>query len=100
MSNLQNEKENYVVKLELSGQLTKMDIIEQNLNAIDFGYELCQKEYEEKLRWIPVEEKLPKTNSEVLAKDINGDIEKVLFHTINFSIMHNLGYITHWRYFL
>ena len=23
------------------------------------GYELCQKEYEEKLRWIPVKERLP-----------------------------------------
>ena len=34
-----------------------MDIIQQNLNAIDFGYELCQKEYEEKLRWIPIQEK-------------------------------------------
>lgn len=30
------------------------------------GYELCKKEYEEKLRWIPVEEKLPPLNEQVL----------------------------------
>ena len=28
------------------------------------GYELCKKEYEEKLRWIPVEEKLPDIDSD------------------------------------
>ena len=50
MSNLQEKKEDYILSLDNSGQLTKMDIIEQNLNAIDFGYELCQKEYEEKLQ--------------------------------------------------
>lgn len=69
-------------------------------SAFMVGYDRACKEYKEKLRWIPVEEKLPEPNSEVLAKDINGDIEKVLFHTMQFSIMHNLGFITHWRCFL
>ena len=59
MSNLQEKKEDYILSLDNSGQLTKMDIIEQNLNAIDFGYEQCKKEYEEKLRWIPITEKMP-----------------------------------------
>ena len=32
------------------------------------GYELCQKEYEEKLRWIPVEEELPPIDIPVILK--------------------------------
>ena len=31
-----------------------------DLSNIQAGYDICQKEYEEKLRWIPVEERLPK----------------------------------------
>ena len=34
--------------------------------AVIFGYELCQQEYEEKLRWIPVEEKLPEKQGHYL----------------------------------
>ena len=37
------------------------------------GYELCQKEYEEKFRWIPIEEKLPEFDN---SKYPNGDFEK------------------------
>ena len=82
MSNLQEKKEDYILSLDNSGQLTKMDIIEQNLNAIDFGYELCKREYEEKLRWIPTIEQTPtateigdwdgKRSDFVLAKTKNG----------------------------
>lgn len=77
MSNLQEKKEDYILSLDNSGQLTKMDIIEQNLNAIDFGYELCKREYEEKLRWIPVEEKLPDISKE---SDIYSDVVTVREH--------------------
>lgn len=70
MSNLQEKKEDYILSLDNSGQLTKIDIIEQNLNAIDFGYELCQKEYEEKLRWIPPTEKLPEDCPELFLRKV------------------------------
>ena len=30
------------------------------------GFRACEKEYEEKLRWIPVDEKLPPLNEQVL----------------------------------
>lgn len=36
-----------------------------------FGYKDCQKEYEEKLRWIPIEEKLPE-NQKIIAKCKSG----------------------------
>ena len=32
-----------------------------DLSNIQAGYDICQKEYEEKLRWIPVEEKEPES---------------------------------------
>ena len=34
-------------------------INKSTINSFEAGYEFCQKEHEEKLRWIPVEEKLP-----------------------------------------
>ena len=39
----------------------------------DAGYLQCQQEYEEKLRWIPIEEKLPEFDN---SKYPNGDFEK------------------------
>lgn len=33
-------------------------------DLIQIGYDYCQQEYEEKLRWIPVEEKLPETSND------------------------------------
>lgn len=83
MSNLQEKKEDYILSLDNSGQLTKMDIIEQNLNAIDFGYELCKREYEEKLRWIPVEEKVPeikKDTYQVLIERQDGMLDLIFIH--------------------
>lgn len=65
------------------------------------GYELCQKEYEEKLRWIPVEEILPPKNKKVLVKYHNDN----LFSTTEFEskdIIKTCNYcgITHWRFIL
>ena len=113
MSNLQEKKEDYILSLDNSGQLTKMDIIEQNLNAIDFGYELCKREYEEKLRWIPVEESKPKKDKKrvesdfsifVLVKDIHGipqsayyNFKKNGFYSNAFS-ENEIMCVTHWRY--
>ncbi len=37
------------------------------------GYETCQKEYEEKLHWIPVEERLPENREHVLIKVLRSD---------------------------
>ena len=47
--------------------ITDSDIYD--LSNIQAGYDICQKEYEEKLRWIPVEEKLPEIGERVLLKN-------------------------------
>lgn len=115
MTNLQEKKEDYILSLDNSGQLTKMDIIEQNLNAIDFGYELCKREYEEKLRWIPVEESMPIEREIVIIKVNRRLTEKVtsthiaigecLINSFTgnlwiFDKSYSAGYVTHWRHIL
>lgn len=113
MSNLQEKKEDYILSLDKSGKLTKMDIIEQNLNAIDFGYDICKKEYEEKLRFIHIQEKTPEKDEKriesnfskfVLVKDIHGisqsayyNYKKKGFYSNAFS-EHEIMCVTHWRY--
>ena len=65
MSNLQEKTNKEYPMYDVATSVSKTD--EYNGNEIQFikrsafqnGYELCQKEYEEKLRWIPVEEELP-----------------------------------------
>ena len=61
MKSIEEFKFEYVDNLEDKGILTKMDIIEQNLNAIDAGIEFTQ-------RWIPVEEELPTEQGHYLVK--------------------------------
>ena len=110
MSNLQGKKEDYILSLDNSCQLTKMDIVEQNLNAIDFGYELCKREYEEKLRWIPVEEKLPESHKvEVMFKTKKGEFYFGFYGlSCNFYAMLaglldkniQVDNVTHWRLIL
>ena len=34
-------------------------INKSTIDSFEAGYEFCKKEYEERLRWIPIEEKLP-----------------------------------------
>lgn len=46
--------------------ITDSDIYD--LSNIQAGYDICQKEYEEKLRWIIVEEKLPEDCPELFLK--------------------------------
>ena len=112
MSNLQEKKADYISSLDNSDKLTKMDIIEQNLNAIDFGYEICKKEYEEKLRWIPIEEKLPPLNEYVLFMYSEGEYCVGCLNVYGYycnpynpnendhASIHLLSEVTHWRSFL
>ena len=44
-----------------------------DMNIFKSGYETCQKEYEEKLRWIYCYEKLPKT-AELVIVDSGNDL--------------------------
>ena len=55
----------------------KIDITRQVEFSVKAGYDFCQKEYEEKLRWIPVEEKLPDISKE---SDIYSDVVTVREH--------------------
>jgi hypothetical protein len=78
------------------------------------GYELCKKEYEEKLRWIPVEEKLPEIDESLSESDLHYSISVEVMNGIKIqSAYFNTetgkwrslitGCIidpTHWRRFL
>lgn len=72
MSNLQEKVNKEYPMYDIPNSVSRAD--EYNGNEIQFikriafqnGYEQCQKEYEEKLRWIPVEEKLPEIGQRVL----------------------------------
>lgn len=75
------------------------NVILQMEQAFIDGYELCQKEWEEKTRWIPVEERLPNEKKKYLVKDLYDSI-----HTATFNIYSKrwsfFGYsdtITHYR---
>ena len=69
MSNLKEKTNKEYPLYDIPTSVSKTD--EYSGNEIQFikriafqsGYELCQKEYEEKLRCIPVEEKLPERES-------------------------------------
>ena len=71
--------------------------------AVIFGYELCQQEYEEKLRWIPVEEfdfKIKESNEPdiVICKEDNR------YSVIEITDLYSVNYVknnfSHCRYFL
>lgn len=67
------------------------------------GAEFMQKEYEEKFRWIPVDEKLPKIYSAVLAV-INSPnqtwVEEIGFGETKFMLpgRGETDFVTHWMY--
>ena len=68
------------------------------------GYELCKKEYEEKLRWIPVEERLPENQELVLVKTNRNCVSTAYLHgkisgfiTYGEEAFVDFGSITHWR---
>lgn len=70
------------------------------------GYETCKKEYEEKLRWISIEEDTPKNTRPVLCKCVvNGRIEYLVSKYYKSGWQFNVYYskvviVTHWRSFL
>ena len=68
------------------------------------GYEDCQKEYEEKLRWIPVHEKMPEQLTYIELKD---SCDRIFSGSLNMQNefrdrLHNdkLHFIVSWRSFL
>lgn len=73
----------------------------QVLEGLNTGIELCQKEYEEKLRWIPVEESKPEIKEEqyqIQVLNRKNDIQVIWFGT-----EYDLSFINRfkaWRYFL
>lgn len=91
MKTLEQFKEEYIAKLETTDNLIKIDIIEQNMNAIDAGVEFAQ-------RWIPVEEESPAVHDYVLAKSSVGDVYVANYSRNKYHV--NMPFevkITNWR---
>ena len=78
MSNLQEKVNKEYPLYDIQNSVSKTD--EYNGNEIQFlkrsafqnGYEQCQKEYEEKLRWIPIYE--PPKTAELVIVDSDNDL--------------------------
>ena len=72
------------------------------------GFKDCQKEYEEKLRWIPVEEKLPEKQGHYLVKAPKSFPKNCIVVVAEFYKDNNTFYsessdcpiedATHWRF--
>ena len=79
-------------------------ILERCKESFFDGAEFMKKEYEEKLRWIPVEEKLPKNYTPVIAYNTYPNLCYVVKYDSVFGFMTNhfnqRVKITHWRYIL
>lgn len=60
------------------------------------GAEHIKKEYEEKLRWISAEEKLPNENGRYLTRTRNGYINILSYESSMWSTMGYQSDITHW----
>lgn len=65
--------------------------------AFKEGYSLCQKEYEEKLRWIPIEEKEPPADL-ILMKLSNGEIRLGYFLSKMITSSGIFVNVTHFRH--
>ena len=87
---------------------SKYDIADAYQQGADFGYCLAEnrikKEYEEKLRWIPVEERLPENQELVLVKTNRNCVSTAYLHgkisgfiTYGEEAFVDFGSITHWR---
>jgi len=93
-------------------------INKSTIASFEVGYEFCKKEYEEKLRWIPISEELPDplSQNKIVVKlskidtryGLNNPYTEIRFASVNchrqfvLSLMNNYEakYITAWRYFL
>ena len=74
------------------------------IQAYKAGAMEMQKEYEEKLRWIPVEERLPENQELVLVKTNRNCVSTAYLHgkisgfiTYGEEAFVDFGSITHWR---
>lgn len=97
MSNLEQKAEEIAKQLCSDSFSSKEEIVEK---AVILGYMLCKKEYEEKLRWIPVEEKLPPENRTVLVK-IKNEFCIALFRKGKFNQdveFSDNDVVIHWRF--
>ena len=71
----------------------------------DSEIEKVKKEYEEKIRWIPVEEKLPESTKFVLCKcEVNGRVDYIVSKYYKSGWQLHVFYskvvkVTHWRSF-
>ena len=97
-------------KAGLTEDITSNESPDYNLSFYQSIFRLMEdfakKELEEKLRWIPIEEKLPAIRQQILLK-INDDSECICFgfmrkeyqfiQDVEFT---NKDIVTHWRYFL
>lgn len=82
-------------------------INESTINSFEAGYEYCQKEYEEKLRWIPIEEKIPEITGWDYAPYIVKTKKEYLIAGYTDGWFHHIGglclkkgAVTHYRSFL
>ena len=71
-------------------------------DMLDSFYDLLQKEYEEKLRWIAVEEKHSPNWEHVLLKQSNGKITIGCYMSSQFNVemCSDTIRVTHWRFIL
>ena len=68
-------------------------------DAFRVGFSICQKEYEAKLLWIPVEEELPLTyNCQILVRKSNENLCDLRFfhHANQFKLICDVHKYTHW----
>lgn len=69
------------------------------IQAFQKGLAQKDAEWKEKLKWIPVEERLPNENKKYLVKDLYGSIHTATFniHSKRWSLFGYSDTITHWR---
>ena len=101
-------------KCNYSFSYNKYDIANAFQNGAEFGYALAEnrikKEYEWKLRWIPVEEKLPEIDSDYPNFSVEVHVKNTeqshvtayyFFNEKRWCFDNNsIDKVTHWRYFL
>ena len=87
-----------------------MNILGVAKYAFKDGYDFCKQEYEEKLRWIPVEEKLPEIDSDYPNYSVEVHVKNTeQSHVIAYYFFNekrwcfdnnSIDNVTHWRSFL
>ena len=91
-------------KCNYSFSYNKYDIANAFQNGAEFGYALAEsrikKEYEWKLRWIPISEKMPtEFEKQLLVKNENYNYVDLRFfnHQKQFDLLCKIHNYTHWR---